>query len=116
MIIKTITAGHSRKEGRPGYGSEDYHFSITVEVEPGENLTDLSASMFETCKQKVNEQFAEATQITPHPPVKVPVKFDWKDTRAGENWLAAKAEQSEEHGADNGPRGYREEESISGQH
>jgi len=35
MTIKTITAGHSRKEGRPNYGSEDYHFSLTIEVEPG---------------------------------------------------------------------------------
>lgn len=108
MTIKTITAGHSRKEGRPNYGSEDFHFSLTLEVAEGEDLTELAKSMFETCRAKVNEQFAAEKPAGKIPFSQVghnPKLFDWKNTPGGQAWIDAKNEQTEDYGLDNGPRG-----------
>lgn len=124
MNIKTITAGHSRKEGRPNYGSEDYHFSLTIEVEPGEDLTELANGMFETCRAKVNEQFAAGkesviAQGTEGVKPGGAMPYDWKNTPGGERWLQNKAEIDQNFGEENGERGsnFGEEDmaSTSGQ-
>lgn len=102
------------------YGSRDVHFGLTAEIGPNENVEKVQQDLFEQCHQMVMEQYGRNEKVEPpqgEPDEFLIKPFNWKNTQNGERYLEAKAEDNEEHGSENGPRGSNFEagESVSGQ-
>lgn len=121
MNIKEVSASYGRKMSDNNYGSRDVFFSLTADIEPTEDAAKVQHDLFELCHEAAMQEFSRAGNGEVEPPkatstIPTNKPFDWKDTPGGQRWLDVKAEDNDEHGAENGPRGGQfEGESVSGQ-
>ena len=89
------------------YGSRDVFFSLTADLGPEDDPKEVQQALFEQCHQMAMSQFERGKVEPPQgePDEFIIPKKDFWDSPAGERIREVKAEQTEDYGLDNGPRG-----------